>query len=196
MIKKSGIVVVILLVFSFIGIFVFETYFGKTISNSLSDRSREYIKEDNISNSESVFSQALEKNKNDTKGKRMYIGECFSFIMPFKVSNERQDKECEGYFGIENPRGTIVAYIREGRVGTFDQMEGVSFRRQDKNYKETKENINGREYLLFKNTQSGYQKSAFYLDSEYYFIITLTAQTDKNLDQEFKKILSSINFDK
>lgn len=195
MIKKIVIGVLCTILIFFASVLLFEQFFGKKISQSLSERSKEYIAKKEVSGQGSAFSEVLNKKGKDTRGNRIQVGACFSFITPYKILNERQDADCKGYFGIENPRGSITAYVKEGRVGTFDQMEGVSFRRQNRNYVESQKEINNMNFLFFKNTQEGYQKSAFYFTDGYYFVLTLTANTDENLDESFESIIKSLQFD-
>ena len=128
------------------------------------------------------------------KGKRLKVGDCFSFITPFKINIVRFKEGCDGYFSTESPKGSIVAYMREGHIGTFDQMEGVSFRRQDKAYTESRKIINGNDFLMFQNSTQGYQKSAFYFKDNHYLVITLTLSTLENMDSEFNEILQTLTF--
>lgn len=193
MIRKTfiGLTAVIILLIG--GIFIYEQFFGKQISQGISGRSEEFIKSQKALNNSKVGG-LLEKEGETLKGKRVEVGECFSFIMPFKVGFIRSEGDCDTYFNLENPRGSLVAYEKEGRVGTFDQMEGISFRRQNKEYKESEKEVGGRNYLMFKNTTQGYQKSAFSFDSDSYMVLTLTASTLENLDSEFDEILKSLTF--
>ncbi len=193
MIKKIVIGLIVLGVLIFGGIFLFEKFFGKNIDQGISKRSEEFIKSQKALNN-SKLGALLEKDKTSLKGTKVSVGTCFTFVMPFKVGFERSTGICDTYFNIESPRGNIVAYLRDGKVGTFEQMEGISFRRQSKDYTESQKVIKGRTYLMFKNTTEGYQKTAFSFDSDSYAVITLTASTLENLDSEFDTILNSLTF--
>ncbi|MBP7832290.1 MAG: hypothetical protein KA035_00790 [Candidatus Levybacteria bacterium] len=193
MIKKLVLGLLLVIVLLFCGIFLFEHLYGKKINQGISERSKEFIKSQKTLNNANVAG-LLEKDKESLKGKKVEVGTCFSFKMPFKVAFVRTEGACAEYFSLENPRGSITAYEKEGRVGTFEQMEGVSFRRQSKEYTESEKTINGRTHLLFKNTTQGYQMSAFSFDQDTYLVITLTASTLENLDKEFDTMLKSIVF--
>lgn len=190
--RKIFIGLIIIVALGIAGVFLFETFQSQNLSNTLSKRSKEFIakKEEN---SVSKFSGLLEKEKEDTSGKRYGVGDCFSFTIPYQVFNMREEGPCDYYFAFEDPKGRITAFARNGSYLTFDNLEGVSMRRQDtEKYKEEKLEVNGKTFLIFQNMEEAYQKTAYYYEWDMYIVLTLTVSTSDSQDSELKKILKSL----
>jgi len=170
-----------------------------TVSSDLSDRSKEFIA-DKASEQGSFWDNAdIDGDTTpDTRGSIFNVDNCFSFTMLYRINNQRIEGECDGYYSFDNPKGTIVTYLRSsGSVHTVDQADGVSFRRLNKDiYEETQETLGGREYLIFNNLKEPYEATAFHYSNGYFLVFTLKAITTENLDKDLKKMLESIEIHK
>lgn len=170
-------------------------------TDKLSERGKAFIQDKrNESNSDWKFAR-LEKGADEAGsfvGQRQKVGDCFSFVMTFRVHNPREDGECNWYFGIESPRGFITAYMVDGNgIATADQIDGVSMRQKftDK-YSEEVKTINGTTYLIFRGKSGVYEANAFALYNGKALTFNLITTSPDNYDREFQAMLESIEFQK
>lgn len=191
--KKIALVVIIL-----IGIGVYFMLQAKPqgrVSEVLSDRTREFL-EKRSSDAQSEWSrQEFDGNDNeDTRNSIFNVDGCFTFIMPYKLFNQRIDGECQGYYAFNNPKGSIVVYLRPSlKSASADGGEGVSFRRQSPDiYEESRRELGGKSFLIFKNLEVPYEATAYYYQSGHILTLTLKASTTQNIDSELEEMLASI----
>jgi hypothetical protein len=167
-------------------------------TSQLSEESKAYIRKQQQQDSSQWKYVRLEKGEDKAGafvGKKVEVGDCFSFVMVFRVTNPRQDAECNWYFGIENPRGFITAYRPDGTPTSVDQIDGVSMRRQftDK-YAEEKRTMNGTQFLIFRGKEGKYEANIFGYHSGKALIFNLMTSSSKNYDKELDAMLNSIEF--
>ena len=169
------------------------------ISQGLSTRSKEFIA-DQKNDAESEWQYAKldgEDKAGAYVGKRIVVGDCFSFVMVFRVTNPRQDADCSWYFGTEKPRGMVIVYMKEANgVRTTEQIDGVSMRQKfTEKYKESTLTIGGNEYLVFHGLESGnYEANVFLLRDGKAFVFNVITQSPDNFDKELRAMLESIDF--
>jgi hypothetical protein len=193
MIKKLILGIFIILFLLILGIVIFENLQKPQISYTLSDRSKEFIKKQRTQDSGGEYTALVGKKGEDYKGKRVKVGECFSFIMPYSVFNSRQESECGGYFAFDRPRGSITAFMEQASSDSIDSAPGVSMRRQDKEkYQEKEYKIGQKQFVGFIDKTDIYTITIYHYVSEKYLIFTLKLSREN--DEDLRKILSSLEF--
>ena len=193
MFKKIILGIILFLGLSVLGIFIFESYQKPKFGDQLSDRSKKFIESQSEKEGASQYAPLLEEERQDTRGQRVQVGDCFSFIMPFSVFNSRQEGECNGYFAFDRPKGTIVAYVEDASGNSIEQASGFRMREQfsDK-YQKKEYKIGSRSFVGFIDTNATYSITIYHLVSDKYFIFTLNLpEEDENI---LREILASLEF--
>lgn len=193
-------VVLVLIVFA--GLIFFLVIYLTTkseTSEKLSDRSKEYLKSQQGRN-ESLFDNF------DVDGKKSGIHpdlgavtteDCFSLTIPFPVKEKRTKDHCFVQYLLQNPRGFVVSYNRILENPNLNELSDIQLRKQDpKRYIEEIIKKHGQTYFIYKKQdQNEYEKIGFTIDSKNkLFVISLSANTNENLDPKFDTILESIKF--
>lgn len=196
--KKPILLFCLILILVIGGIIYFTT--GSSIKNGeISKRSKEFIKSQSKTGGSNWNLVNLEKDKNSTKNTRFDVDGCFSFIMIYRLTNQRIEGKCEGYYAFDNPKGSINVYLRSvNNTLSTDNIEGVSLRRLNKDiYKESAKIINGREFLIFTKTEGGAQANAFYLhEGNKAFVFNLSLNSVDDLKRDLEKMLETLEFSK
>lgn len=180
------------------GIFFLTRQGANIKSGPLSERSKAYI-EEKKKESGSDWRFARLDNTEDKAGafigKRIDVGDCLSFVMVFRVTNPRQEGECDWYFGIDKPKGFMTVYMVEVTVNNPDQIDGVSMRQKftDK-YEEEKKTINGVNYLIFRGESGVYEANAFALNNGKALTFNIITQSTENFDEQLEAMLKTIEF--
>ncbi|MBU2592166.1 hypothetical protein KKD61_01745 [Patescibacteria group bacterium] len=123
---------------------------------------------------------------------------CFSFEVPFEVTNFRGDEEnCNYYFAIQNPKGELRLYRKKVTAERLEDEPGVKLRLDKPDtYQKEEEPVNGVSFLTFRSSDPGqYQKIAFYLSNENLFVLSLIVYTTDNIDNKFTQALGAISFE-
>lgn len=176
-----------------IGVIAFEFFQKPKIGNTLSERSKEFIEKQKVEEGSSKFNNLVAEKGEDFKGKRITVDDCFSFVMPYSVFNQRQEGECSGYFAFERPRGTIVAFMEKATSASIDDASGVSMRRlESEKYEEKKYEIDGRSFVGFVDKTNTYSITTYHYISEKYFILTLKLPEEN--EKALREILASLEF--
>lgn len=170
-----------------------ENFQDPKISNTLSDRSLEFLETQKADNSSKFTGLGDIEEKEDFRGERVQVGECFSFVMPYSVFNRRSDGECQEYFAFENPRGTMVAFTRGSITGSLDEAPGVAMRRQNPDqYEEREIKIGDTLYLGFVDLLNQFTITVYRSINDQYLILTLKLPQEN--EEELENILSSLEF--
>jgi hypothetical protein len=158
----------------------------------LSERSKEYLSGEK--NGSSLGSVYMGDKKELPTGKEVAIDDCFSVSIPFGLKMERRDEKCNYYFQIEDPRGSVFAYQKNSPSDDWNNVPGITMRRQSTwTYTEKMLTVNKHQFLTFKSKDGGkYQRSAFYRTPKSFIVINLEANTNENLDKEFEAMLKSV----
>lgn len=175
------------------GIFIYTELTAKpVIQNGLTKRSKEYIEKQSKNNDAFRYANLTNGKDADRSGK-VVVDDCFSFNIPFSITHNRQDAECEVTYGISGG-GNVIAYKRNADIGSFDSVPGVSLRRLEKEkYKEERKVLNGKTYLVF-TAKDEQIKNAFYFGPGFYFVLNLLAPYSTENDGKFMKMLESVEF--
>lgn len=193
MIKKGILGLALILLVFIIGIVIFEFFQKPKIGNTLSERSKEFIEKQKVEEGSSKFGNLVAEKGEDFKGKRITVDDCFSFVMPYSVFNQRQEGECSGYFAFERPRGTIVAFMEKATSASIDDASGVFMRRQDtEKYEEKIYEIDGKSFVGFIDKTDIYSITIYHYVSEKYFILTLKLPEED--EKKLREILASLEF--
>lgn len=192
--KKRIVLGVLVLLFLATGGFVLLSRQKPKISNTLSSRSQEYLKNRDETKDTSLRYVDLNKKEN-TANKTHTVGTCFRFKIPFRVGITRLEKECEGYYQILNPSGRVLAYVDKS-PGAQDQMSGIGMRRKMTDlYSEETKLIGKREFIIFTRKDAiGYDKNVYYHTPEWYMVLNLSGNTGDNLDTKLIEMLASVEF--
>jgi hypothetical protein len=198
MIKKVLLLIILIAIVGVVGYFMFARQSAQITTGKLSERSQEFINKQKQNNSSDLQFARLDKGEDKAGsfvGKKIEVGDCFSFVMVFRVTNPRQDGECNWYFGIENPKGFITAYRPDGTPTSVDQIDGVTMRRASPDkYAESKMTVNGSEYLIFKGREGKYEANVFGFHSGSAIIFNLLTASSDNYDEKLQAMLGSITF--
>ena len=193
--KKILLLLIIIIVLSISAVFLLQIKSKGNVSDVLSERSKEFIKEKSEEQGSNWSAFELEKdNKKDSRNAVFSVDNCFSFIMLYKIYNQRSERDCQSYYAFNNPKGTIVTYLRQAsNIGSVDGAEGVSFRRKmTDDYEESAKEINGKNFLIFKSKKEPYMANAYYYYPGYFLVFNLSVPGGGNLDSDLEKMLSSI----
>ena len=196
-ISKKILIVILLLVIVVASAWYLLGRKGLT-GSGLSTRAREFVQKQQESGNSQWTGVDLENPNRPgaIKGAQIIeVGKCFSFDLPFPIILRKKMGDCSAWFSIDSPRGQITAYLGKSQLKSLDEDSGVYMRRVNKDkYQEQQKVFNQREFLIFKNTSSGYEANAFYLKENSLFVINLIASTNENLDKKFFQMLESIKF--
>lgn len=192
MLKKTILAAILISVVSISGIIIFEFLQKPKFGNELSERSKSFIQNQNLKGGINQYAPLVKEEKEDYRGKRVSVGNCFSFIMPFSVFNSREEGECSGYFAFERPRGSIVAFMESATSDSIENASGVSMRRLNKEkYLEKEIKIGNKELIGFVDKEVGsYSITVYQYINKEYFILTLNLPEEDEV--KLKEILSSV----
>ncbi len=193
MFKKLIFALLILFAIIATGIFIFEILQKPKINNALSQRSKEFIENQIKSGGTNKYVPLLQEKTENIKEKRITVGNCFSFVIPYSVFNSRQEGECNGYFAFSRPKGNIVVFMEKAVNPTIDEAPGVSMRRLNpQNYEEKEIKIGEKSFVGFIDKRESYTITIYHFVSEKYFIMTLKLPEED--ERTLRKILSSLRF--
>ncbi len=171
------------------------------IRNTLSDRSKEFLKSQKFAPNSKWGNINLEGSvKEDTRNQRVGKENCYSFIIPYRVSignyDEQPSNKCYMRLSFDSPRGATVTYMYDDDAASFDDIAPVVQRRRDTDqyYPEEQKTLGGKTFVMFKGKTDAYEKSAFYFTPSYVFVFNLITRTNENLDLDFDQMLSTLDF--
>lgn len=184
------------------GVFFYYTQLRQTpnIRTTLSDRSQTFLKkQQQSSDSELKFVDISGPAGEDTKNKRIGRENCYSFVIPYRVTltqyEDSSGNVCSARFSFDTPKGAVFAYMYQKTVGSWDDIPGVSFRRKKTDeYIEEMKTLNGKTFLLFRLKGDVYESNVFYYTAEYFFVFNLLTRTNENLDKDLEKMLETLDF--
>lgn len=191
---KIGLLIFIFSIVTFILIIRFSTQ--SSVSNELSDRSKEYLRGEKNRN-ESVFNNFDVENNYTPKSElgESKVGNCFSIAVPFVVHEKRSRDTCFVQFLLDTPKGIVAAYEKNTTSQDIEELSDIQFRRQSpKDYQEEIKQENGLTFYIYKkNDPYVYEKMALVQNKPgKILVVSLTANTNENLDSKFDTILESI----
>ena len=193
MLKKIILGIFIPLIAIVTGIVIFELLQKPQISNNLSQRSKQFIEAHKAEDGSSRLNNLVATKGEDTRGKTITVGKCFSFVMPYSVFNSRQEGKCNGYFAFDRPKGSIVTFMEDASSDSIDQASGVSMRRLYKDqYEEKKYDVGGKTFVGFVDKKDIYTITIYHYVSGKYFIFTLKLPDED--EKTLTSILSSVKF--
>jgi hypothetical protein len=178
-----------------IGGLVYSQGFGrKDIRKELSDRAKEYLKDQDKTQSLREADLGDKPRPASTVyGKKEKMNDCFNFSIPFTIDNHHQEGTCNEYFSLTNPRGTIYANEVSTSIVSINDLSDVTMRRaMPDNYEESHLQAGQRDFLVFRNKQEGFQKTAFYFTGDKIFTLTFSSDNVPASEQKFKAILASL----
>jgi len=196
--NKIAIIIFVAVILLGGGIFIYisQTQEAEIRSGELSERAQEYLKDRHLNEESSLKNVALNKDDSvqDVSNQPQNIGNCFKIIIPFKVDNYRQEKDCMGYFATVDPKGTIVVYTKKDRTTSVDDVPGVYMRKTStEKYEQEEKVIQGKTFLVFRNMEEFYEKSIFLsLGEQGYFVLNVTLQDDRDAEAKIDQMLQSL----
>jgi hypothetical protein len=166
-------------------------------STVLSDRSKEFL-EKQRKEGKLDFAGVNAKGGEEERiagSEVIDIDRCFSISIPFPIESNKDMGECFNQIIITRPRGMVNVYQRTVSYASFDDDSGVKLRRGDpKLYKEEKKQVDGKQFLVFKKTDAGYEKTALYLNrGKLTGVVLLANINDDSLDEKFDEMIDSID---
>lgn len=195
--KKTIILALIFLVIASLGLFLWRMKQTAQISNdgTLSARGASYLKQKSLDDTSPL------KNVDLTQGQkrineRVYAGNCFSFVIPFDIWDVQpaSEDECSVRVTTDNPRVTFVAFQRPGTFDSIDSVEGVGFRRLEKEvYHESVKKIGRNQWYIFTKSDP-VEYTAYHLHPDPYLILTMTTSGTDDYEKEFLGVLGSVEF--
>ncbi len=203
MAKKSILILIIVVLLTGMGYAGYTQLLASNkaiISNELSERSKEFLATQQGSESAALGNvnvNQVRRGEHDFDSQRIQVPDCYSLVVPFPVSDSRQNSPCVYYALIESPRGNLTTSLRNVGFRSADEAPDVSLRRSKKDqYRENIVVINQVKYLIFTDTQSGVEKSAFGMHGEQLFTLSLSlGGDDEAKSRQMKKILESVKME-
>lgn len=122
-------------------------------------------------------------------------GSCFSFVIVYSIVDvkENKDEDCMVEASTNNPKTRIIAYQKPTEASSIDSVEGISFRRTEKDtYRETVKNIGGRNWYIFTTKNPPFEYNAFYLSDHSYEVFNVLSYGADDLQPQLLKMLESI----
>jgi len=164
-------------------------------NNELSDRAKQYLanKKETDDSSWRNVEVNTKKRSNGESSEDFNADNCFSFVVPFPISNINQKGECSYSILVDSPRGRVVIFKRNVSVSHLDEVADIIMRKNNKAaYQQNSIKAKNNEFMTFKKTDiQTYEKSAFML-KDGMIAITLIASTNENLDDKFAKMIDSV----
>ena len=157
------------------------------ISHNLSSRGADYIKQKAKIDGSSWKYVDVEKKAEAKTNERVWAGDCYSFVVPFTVWDIKPSENCSVEVSTKDPRTRIVTFRQVGSLDSIGSVDGVSFRKnRPELYSERTEIINGKSFLIFTTKQSPIEHNAFYLDSNFYIVLSLLGQSNEEYRRSLK----------
>ncbi len=200
--NKRKIFFIIFIVFFvlIVGFYYTQVIQRPKISSRLSSRAQEFVKEQQFSGDSALkFINLTGPVGEDTRNKRIGRKDCYSFIIPYRVTVSRFEdssgNSCTARFSFDKPRGSIFAYIYKKPVSSWDDVSGVSFRRKHpEEYEEKVKKIGDKTFLMFRLKSDIYEENVFYYISDYFFVFNFITKTNENLDKDLEGMLKTLEF--
>ncbi|OGK38527.1 hypothetical protein A3F03_03675 [Candidatus Roizmanbacteria bacterium RIFCSPHIGHO2_12_FULL_41_11] len=195
--KKLLILLLLILIAVAVSGYYYLNKQDSAIISGLSDRAKEYYFNRRNNNdwfwNGIYFDQLKRADIAPTKPLSQSVTrKCFQVFIPFPVASMMENGECGIVVSTNVIQSKVVILFQKQEINTFDDISHVAMRRLDKKeYIETKQHINNREYIVFKHDIFTYEKIAFSLNDGGYISISLVAPTNRNLDPQFLQILNS-----
>jgi hypothetical protein len=185
---------ILLVLVTGIGAFIYhESQQKAVIRTSLSERSKEYIKEQSRTNSDWEYLDFDGPQGEDTRNKRIGRKDCYSFVIPYRVTiHKEEEKDCMTRYDFDTPKGYIRAYISATSNTSLGDLGPVLSRRSDTSYSEESKVVNGRQFLIFRLKGDTYESNVFALANGKYFAFIFSTKTNENLDADLDSMLSSL----
>jgi hypothetical protein len=196
--KRKWIVIIILLVLSIAAVSTIiysQSFNRKSITKNLSERAKEYLKDKDNSQSLREVNVAVGKAQptDAPYGTQPTMNDCFNFTIPYTINNHHHDGVCNDYFSLTNPLGTIYANEYPVQIQSLNELSDiVSRRRNPEKYEESHLEVGGRDFLVFRDKEVPFQKTAFYFTGSKVFVFTLTSDNVPQTDKNFAAILASL----
>lgn len=187
--------VLIIMVFS--AVVYYQGFGRRTINKTISERAKEYLKdkEHSVSLQGANLAGLNSQTATENYGRHEKMNSCFNFTIPFPVNNYTHQGECNEYFSVINPRGTIYANESAASASSLDDLSDVVMRRMKTDtYEESRLQAGDREFLVFRNKEEIFQKTAFYYINGKVFALTLTSDDTPEIEKKFAAILASVEF--
>ncbi len=181
------------------GYFIYSQLQQKTvISTQLSDRAQEYLNEKKQSDNADWRDVSLENKHVDTENvtnEARKGGDCFTLTIPFAISKENQKEGCVVDLTTATPQVRILSTQRKTSVKKLDELPEIQLRRSKPDqYKESSKQVNGRDYIIFLQTEPYFTATAFTLIDKEAFSLSFSTTTNENLEEKFNQVLSSAQF--
>ncbi len=169
---------------------------GTVTSGGLSQRSQEFLKQQKQAPESELFTAQFDEQTDTTAGTPYNVDGCFTVVAGSRVTNSHNNQKCSITLTLEDPRAHLTAFLQEGSYATLDDVSGVKMRRLDTDkYKETARTVAGRKYAVFRvNDTSLYEATAFSLFDGAYFAISLSANTNEDLDSKLLEVIGTVKF--
>jgi hypothetical protein len=163
---------------------------------SLSGRSKEFLKKQQAAPESDLFAAQLNATPDTSNSKSFPGGDCFTLKSGVKVTNTQQTKPCGITLFTEQPRMTIVAFMQEGSFATLEDDSGVKMRKLNTDlYTEKTKDINGKKFTIFRlKDEAKYESSAFTLLKGSLFAVSITSNTNEDLDPKLLSVITSVEF--
>ncbi len=198
-VKKITVFILLLLVLA--GVVYISTLFsaknkGEVMHGTLSTRTKEFLKQqENVPESD-LFAAQLNAKPDTTSTARLTAKGCFSLKVGIKTTGVQRGQPCSITAFTVSPHATVVAFKQEGSYATLEDDPGVKMRRLNTDlYKETVKKIHGHEFIIFRlKDVSKYESSAFTLLEGAIFAVSITANTNEDLDKKLLYIVNSVEF--
>lgn len=183
--------VVSILLVGGVGYIIFSSRSNVSKPNVISERGREFLKEQKLSDSTLWRNVVLDK-KVDEAGQTISLDNCFSLTIPFVIKRVTSEEGCVGIITLSSG-GNIAIGRRVVAAPDVSESPDVKLRRsKPAEYSETGPSDLTSNFLVFGRVDAGYEKVGFLQKNDIYLTVSLVSSTNENLDEQFYKLLASI----
>lgn len=198
--KRISIILILIVLLAGAGVggyvYLMETT-KPVIRTTLSARSKEFISGRTGKDDKSWRTVNLDKKyagEHDFDSNRVTVKNCYSVVVPFDVSDSRQNDPCIYYAILSSPRGNMTTSLRDVGFTKVTDAPDVTFRRSKKEiYKESNLTAQGTEFLVFSDITNGTDQTAFGMIGGKLFTATVSIGGSEDVkNRQLKKILESV----
>ncbi|MGE5042119.1 MAG: hypothetical protein ACM3IJ_04420 [Candidatus Levyibacteriota bacterium] len=186
--------VLLLLIAAAAGYFYYDYITSSSKQTTVSARAKEFLDSQKFKTNSPLKDVNFTAKANRTNEIERVDG-CFSLMIPFNIRNINTDEnqKCYRYISFDNPQGSIVLFKQDAKGLGVEAAPGVSMRRLKKDvYKEEQRSVNGKTFLVFRDSEKNYEKTAYLLTNGSYYILTLSLTDPENGDTKLDQVLSSV----
>lgn len=161
-------------------------------SESLSQRSKDFMKKQKLSDSAVWRNVVLDGKESSKKNQRLELDDCYGLTVPFPIKRSTAEEGCKATLFLD-PTGTITLWRRSMQISSLDEASDVMFRQRNPDrYSQEAVDFGKYHFLVFFSKQEGIERTAFLLDNNNYLSISFTKSSNEDEKEKFETLLKSL----